>query len=57
MLSLLQSVDLVTQANVEEFFIENITFGGEAVSKNNPKYTDNAIPDQDYATTTEQSYE
>ena len=57
MLSLLQSVDLVTQANVEEFFIENITFGGEAVSKNNPKYTDNAIPDQDYAPTTEQSYE
>ena len=57
MLSLLQSVDLVTQANVEEFFIENITVGGESASKKNPKYPDNAIPDQDYAPTPEKSDE
>ena len=54
MLSLLQIVNPVTQANVEEFYIENFTFGGEAVSKKNTRYPDNDIPDQDYAPTPEQ---
>ena len=41
--------DPFTQSNVEEFVVENIHFGDEALSKINPKYLDHTMPDQDYA--------
>ena len=48
---------LVTQADVEECFVENIPFVDEAVSSTNPKEPERIMPYQDGVPTPEKSDE